>query len=173
MTSSLECVPPVLLDSIVLDWLVAMVTLPWHSGRLPDCTWVAEKGGVSPLVLFTGVTGHRQEAAHRELRVRLCGMTTVCRHQVMPSVPGQNLYIQPKLWTLRKISSSVQEILFSLPLPASSITPPEDCVPMRGHTGASFPLTLFALCWLEATPPLSSAVTDCTSAAKHTKGGGE
>lgn len=93
MTSYLERVPPVLLDSIVLGWLVAMVTLPWHSGRPPECTGMAEKGGVSPLVLFTGVTGDRQEAAHRELRLRLCGMMTGGRHQVMPSVPSQNLHI--------------------------------------------------------------------------------
>lgn len=42
---------------------------------------------------------------------------------------------------------------------------------MRGHTEASFPLTLFALCLLEATPPRSRTVIDCTSAAKYTKGG--
>lgn len=40
---------------------------------------------------------------------------------------------------------------------------------MRGHTEASFPSTLFALCLLEATPPLSSTVIDCTGTAIYTK----
>lgn len=78
----------------------------------------AEKGGVSPLVLFTGVAGHRQEAAHRELRLRLCEMMTGGRCLVMPSVPGQHSHmrtfihvglsgpgsemLQPEEYTVRK-----------------------------------------------------------------------
>lgn len=130
----------------------------------------AEKGGVSPLVLFTGVAGHRQEAAHRELRLRLCGITTGGRRQVMPSVPGQehlhiHTYIHTGFSGLAEKSCSLNstlsankalECLSSSPvplLPAASQTPPEDYVPMRGHTEASFPTTLFALCLLNATPP--------------------
>lgn len=90
MTSYLERVPPVLLDSDVLSWLVAMVTLPRHSGGPPECAGMAEKGGVSPLVLFTGLTGDGQEAAHRELRIRVCGVMREGRRQV--SVPGHSTY---------------------------------------------------------------------------------
>lgn len=90
MTSYLERVPPVLLDSAVLGWLVAMVTLPRHSGGPPECAWLVEKGGVSPLVLFTGLTGHGQEAAHRELRLRICGVMREGRRQV--SVLGCSTY---------------------------------------------------------------------------------
>lgn len=39
------------------------------------------------------------------------------------------------------------------PPSAAGQTPHEDCVPMRGCAEASFPLTLFALCWLGASPP--------------------
>lgn len=71
MTPYLEPVPPVLLDSNGLGGLVAMVTLPRHSGGPPECTGMAEKGSVSPLVLFTGLTGDGEEGAHRKLRVRV------------------------------------------------------------------------------------------------------
>lgn len=66
-------VPPVLPDSDGLGWLVAMVTLPRHSGGPPERTGTAEKGSVSPLVLFAGLAGDGEEGAHRELRVRVCG----------------------------------------------------------------------------------------------------
>lgn len=96
MTSYLKRFPPALLDSVVVGCLVAMVTLPWHSGRPPERTEMVGKGGVSPLVLFAGVTGHRQEAAHRELRLRLCGVTTEGRHRVMPRAGGQNVHIRQR-----------------------------------------------------------------------------
>lgn len=142
----------------------------------------AEKGGVSPLVLFTGITGHGQEAAHRELRLRLCGvMTRGGRCRVTPCVRGVSAHTYtcmgssgrenkfkkqtnppPKaaVCTVHclQISTCVLKFLLSLPLPAASKTPPEDCVPMRGHAEASFPPSLFALWPLVATPPLSSTV---------------
>lgn len=90
MTSYLERVPPVLLDADVLVWLVAMVTLPRHSGGPPECTGMAEKGGVFPLVLFAGLTGDRQEATHRELRRRICRVMREGRRQV--SVPGRSTH---------------------------------------------------------------------------------
>ena len=166
MTSYLEHLPPVLLDSIVLGWLVAMVTLSWHSGRPPEHTGMVEKGGVSPLVLFKGMTGHRQEVAHRELRVWCCGTMRGGRSQMRSC---QNLLIGIQLrraaaLTLHslQISTCVLEFLFKHPLPAASQTPPEGCVPIRGHTEDSFPSTLFAQCKLEATPPLSSNLTTST-----------
>lgn len=115
MTSYLERFPPVLLDSIVVGWLVAMVTLPWHSGRPPECTEMVGKGGVSPLVLFAGVTGHRQEAAHRELRLRLCGMMTEGRHQVMARARGQNACIR-KSCSLKGTLSANKHLCAPVPL---------------------------------------------------------
>jgi len=60
------------------------------------------------------------------------------------------------------------EFLSDFPLPADSQTPPEDCVPMRGHTRASFPT-----CSLDATPPppVTLQVLSHTHTHTHTKGG--
>lgn len=45
-----------------------------------------EKGGVSALVLFVGETGHGQEAAHRELRLRFCREMAGGRYWVVPDI---------------------------------------------------------------------------------------
>lgn len=129
------------------------------------------KGGVSPLVLVAGVTGHRQEAAHRELRLRLCGMMTEGRRQVMPRASGQNVHVR-KSCSLNGTLSANKRWCAPVPLhppPPGSQAPPEDCVPMRGHTAASFPSVVFALHSLRATPPLPRAVFVCTGTTVHTK----
>lgn len=188
MTSWLERLPPVLLDSIVLGWLVAMVTLPWHSARPPEYAGMAEKGGVSPLVLFTGVTRHRQEAAHWELWLGLCGMETGAGCQVMPSGAGQNshMHVCRQVWVAlpRKaaawtehclqISTTVLELL-------STTTTPTLVLPAKPHLRIVFQweathrlhfLQHCLLCagWMILLP-LSSSVCDSTGTVTCTEGG--
>lgn len=162
-TSSTETSPssPVL-NSIALGWLVAMVTLPRHSGRPPVRAGTAEgveKGGVSPLVLFAGVTGHRQEAAQRVLRLRLCRV----RCQVIPN----RLHVQvpvagsgnekKKEKSLNSLLSANKHLCSSSSPNSPSLlpckTPPEDCVPMRGHTKDSLPVTCLHCVHWDGTPP--------------------
>lgn len=104
---------------------------------------MAEKGGVSPLVLFKGLTGNGQEVAHRELRLGVCGAEREGR-RVRWRTPGRSSNPAQPLWEYR-----VSVLLLNTPHPSPvGQSPHEDCVPMRGRAEASFPLTLFALCEL-------------------------
>lgn len=153
-----------------------MVTLPWHSGRPPVCAGMAEgveKGGVSPLVLFAGVTGHRQEAAQRVLRLRLCRV----RCQVIPNrlqvqVPVAGSGNEKKKKRKKPPASTVYYLQIStcarvpLQTPPSLLpckTPPEDCVPMRGRTKDSLPVTFVCTVFTGMVLlPLENTVTDIT-----------
>lgn len=138
------------------------------------CTGMAEaavKGGVSPLVLFTGVTGNRQEAAHREVRLRLCGMMTGGRCQVMPNtVPrapthkhtfirtrtgssGQLRKLQPQQSTVCKITTCAQ-VPLQPPPPCCQPNPTWGlCSNERPHRGfISSDIVCSALCWMQLLP---------------------
>lgn len=144
MTSELEHSPPVLLDAIVLGWSVALVTFVWHSGSPPVRAWMAEaveKGGVSALVLVVAETGHRQEAAHRELRLRFC--REVAGYWVVPVICMRPFGAGAEKLGLRRLNGTRSEnkssCLASFPtssLPAAGQTPPEDCVAKGGDTKA-------------------------------------
>lgn len=144
-----------------------MVTLPWHSGRPPVCAGMAEgveKGGVSPLVLFAGVTGHRQEAAQRVLRLRLCRVRCQVipnRLQVQVPVAGsgnEKKKEKKKTSSLNSLLSANKHLCSSSspnsPLPAAMQNPTWGlCSNERPHKGfASCNICLHCVHW-DGTPP--------------------
>lgn len=145
-----------------------MVTLPWHSGRPPECAGMVEAAAENGGVLFKRATGDRQEAAHRQFWIRLCGMKRGAADRSCPK--NKNTYAQVQVATAESNSSNASTVYCSqistcprVPLQpslsAASQPPPEDCVPMRGRTPASFPPTLFAVpaaCYPSPRQPLHS-----------------
>lgn len=112
---------------------------------------MAEKGGVSPLVLFKGLTGNGQEVAHRELRLGVCGAEREGRRRVRWRTPG-------------RCSNPALEV------PCVSVAPehPPPPPPPKPTGGlcsnerprqAPFPLTLFALCELLLPPDRTGTST--------------
>lgn len=59
---------------------------------------MAEKRGVSPLVLFKGLTGDGQEVAHGELRLGVCGAAREGRRRVRWRTPGTGSNPAQPLW---------------------------------------------------------------------------